>query len=120
MKKEDYTITKKEIINYIYFDISFPYKKDLEKESSIKKWKIKIDIIFFIDNFSSKNYEVVLYNYGICNGYVHLNGKEIHLLPGDIKSLYKKIIKKINKGGPLKSRAEFKSFPKLGTKSFEQ
>lgn len=65
-KKEDYTITEKEIINYIYSDISFPYKKDLEKESSIKKWKIKIDIIFVIDNFSSENYEV----FSIIQGYV--------------------------------------------------
>lgn len=96
-KKEDYTITEKEIINYIYSDISFPYKKDLEKESSIKKWKIKIDIIFVIDNFSSENYEVILYNSGICNGYVHLNGEEIHFLPGDIESFYEKIVEKINK-----------------------
>lgn len=96
-KKEDYTITEKEIINYIYSDISFPYKKDLEKESSLKKWKIKIDIIFVIDNFSSENYEVILYNSGICNGYVHLNGEEIHFLPGDIESFYEKIVEKINK-----------------------
>ena len=76
-KKEDYTIT--------------------EKESSIKMWKIKIDIIFVIDNFSSENYEVILYNSGICNGYVHLNGEEIHFLPGDIESFYEKIVEKINK-----------------------
>ena len=72
-------------------------QKDLEKESSIKKWKIKIDIIFVIDNFSSENYEVILYNSGICNGYVHLNGEEIHFLPGDIESFYEKIVEKINK-----------------------
>lgn len=76
-KKEDYTIT--------------------EKESSIKMWKIKTDIIFVIDNFSSENYEVILYNSGICNGYVHLNGEEIHFLPGDIESFYEKIVEKINK-----------------------
>lgn len=76
-KKEDYTIT--------------------EKESSIKMWKIKIDIIFVIDNFSSENYEVILYNSGICNGYVHLNGEEIHFLPDDIESFYEKIVEKINK-----------------------
>lgn len=90
-------LKEKEIINYIYSDISFPYKKDLEKESSIKKRKIKIDIIFVIDNFSSENYEVILYNSGICNGYVHLNGEEIHFLPGDIESFFEKIVEKINK-----------------------
>ena len=34
---------------------------------------------------------------GICNGYVHLNGEEIHFLPGDIESFYEKIVEKINK-----------------------
>ena len=63
----------------------------------LKKWKIKIDIIFVIDNFSFENYEVILYNSGICNGYVHLNGEEIHFLPGDIESFYEKIVEKINK-----------------------
>lgn len=96
-KKEDYTITDKEIINYIYSDISFPYKEDLENENSISNWKIKIDIIFVIDNFPSEKYEVVFYNSGIYDGYVHLNGEEIHFLPGDIESFYEKIVTKMNK-----------------------
>ena len=96
-KKEVYTITDKEIINYIYNGISFPYKKDLEKESSISKWKIKIDIIFVITNFTSEKYKVVFYNSGIYDGYVDLNGEEIHFLPSDIESFYEKIVTKINK-----------------------
>lgn len=39
MEKRRLYYYRKKIINYIYFDISFPYKKDLEKESFIKSGK---------------------------------------------------------------------------------
>ncbi len=91
----DHIITDKEIIDDIY-SVSFPYKEKVEKENRIRKWKIKMDIIFYLENYTFDKYEIVFYNCGITNGYVDFNGEEIHFLPADIGSYYQELLKMIN------------------------